>query len=469
MLTDIKFQPRFTLMKHQADGVEIAKVKNRFGFFDDTGTGKTLTGLSIFELHNVKTLIICPLSLIQSAWLSDIEKWMPELLPFTTNLWLMGKSKNKAVYQNALNKCRIGLINYEAFKNQIDDLKQAGFKMVILDESSKVKSPKTAINKAVTKFCSTVRFCYLFSGTPAPNTLLEYIPQMIIIDQWSWGRSFYAVRNKFFHPHPYLQFKWIPSWICGEKEIPNSPVKTEFYKKLSSCSRAVHKEDVLDLPERTFNIRYVDLSSQERKVYKQMVRDMLVEIEEKEYTAVNAAVKIMKLREITSGFLMGLDNQANFGTSKLDALEELLDEIGEKQVIIWYQFHFEASEIIRMLINREKNFGRFDGTVNQEVKQEAFQNFKKGKIQYLLAHPRSMGHGVDGLQAICNYAIYYSLSYSLEEHYQSLDRIYRNGQKNACSYYFLIARDSIDEHVYAALQGKKDALKEVLNFIKQGR
>lgn len=443
------------LMDHQKAGLILAQLHNRWGFFYDTGTGKTLLALSIYQMLQVKTLVICPLSIINSAWMEDISKWTPGLLPHTANLWeLWRKRKNnngEFRYKLNLDQCRLALVNYEGFKGQIQHIWNAGFKCVFLDESSKIKSPKATVTKQIIKWTETVPYAYLFSGTPAPNHPSEYYTQARIISKEIFGRSFYAFRNNYFYPTGYGGYKW----------IMKLNMKNQFYEKLAEISSVVRKEDVLDLPERTFNIHEVTLNSLEIQAYKKMKKDLLYEFEDVEFVAVNSAVKIMKLRQITSGFLMGENTIVELGKSKLNELEALLEEIGDHQVIIWTQFHREAEQICKLLDS--KPIGRVDGTIPQQIKDLNIEEFKRGTFQILVAHPKSLGHG--HTLTNCTYMIYYSLSYSLEEHLQSLDRNYRKGQTKGVSNYFLLAKDSIDKIIYKALQAKKDVANEAFNYI----
>lgn len=446
------YQPSDYLMSHQRAGVEIAKSRSRHLFAYDTGTGKTALSIEIIKMKKLKTLVVCPLAIIQAAWFEDLRKFAPDLSK--ANLWLLWrgtKSGNMQPYLDGL-KVDVCIVNFEGFKSQRELLERAGFEMVIIDESSKIKSNKAQITKDLTKFCSNMKSVYLLSGTPAPNTLLEYFPQIRIIDPMIFGPSWWKFRATYFYEKA---FKWIP--FPGKTE--------ELLNKIAKASSAVRKEDVLDLPERTFNIRDVELSNLEQAAYNTMLQTMLLEIQDsKTITAANAAVKIMKLRQVTAGFMMDEDaNVHTFGTSKLSALQDLLEEIGNKQVLIWTQFQYEARQIKKALGDKAEII---NGTVSQADKEIFVERFKSGNLPYLVAHPRSLGHGVTLTN--CSYAIYYSIDYSYESYYQSCDRIYRYGQKNACTYYHLLAPKTIDVVIYKALGKKGTMERAIVDYIKQG-
>jgi len=445
------------LMQHQKEGAEFALTHPRHGFFWDTGTGKTIHGLEIYKQKGVKTLVVCPLSIIENAWIEDAEKFCPEIN--IINLWdLKRKSTSrsgKMRYQKALESCDIAVINFDRFRIMRKELQDVGFKMLIIDESSKMKNSKAKTTKELIKFADTILFVYLFSGTPAPNSELEYYSQVRILDQSILSSSFYAFRNRYFIQKGFGGFTW---------EM-NPEMRQDFLNKLATVSSVIRKHDVLDLPEKTINIRQVFLSKAEMSAYREMEKHMLLEIGDSEVLAANAAVKVMKLREGTSGFFIDEDGEViSTGISKLEELTELLEEIGKHQVVIWTNFHHEAESICTILQGQAETFARADGTINQDKKNQAIKDFKAGNVQYLIGHPASIGHGITLTN--CSYMIYFSLSYSYELQSQSQDRIYRKGQHNACSYYYLVVPGTIDMAIVRALKSKKKITEEVFNYIK---
>jgi SNF2 family DNA or RNA helicase len=445
------------LMAHQKKAIEtVENGRMRHLFAHDTGVGKTLLGIELVKLFEAKTLVVCPLSIIETAWFEDLEKFAPEIK--ATNLWTVWKSSQKIYIDEIINDRQICIVNFETFKILCTDnfIKPEMFDMVLIDESSKIKNYKSQITKTLTKFCDDVDYVFLFSGTPAPNNKLEYFSQARIVDATIFGKSYYKFRNHYYHSTGYGGYTWVPQ--AGMEDM--------LLNKISQFSSVIRKEDVLDLPERTDNIIEVHMGAKEKKAYKEMCDGLYTGFEEGWITATNAGAKIMKLREICSGFLYDEHGDAHLiGRSKLRNLLELLDEIGDKQVLIWTQFQFEANQIRKAILeNRKCVSGLVNGSVSQGQREEYIQNFKDGKLQYIVAHPKSLGHGVTLTN--CTYAIYYSISYSHEEMYQSKDRIYRYGQKNKCSYYYLLTPGTIDKVIFRALSDKDKIAKVVFEYIK---
>jgi len=448
------------LMEHQKRGAAIAKERPRHCFWHETGTGKTVLSIEIWKQKRVKTLVVCPLSIIEGAWIEDIRKFAPDCR--TANLWRLNKrrgSKTKPsisgriAFDQTLKTCDIGIVNFDSFKGLRQELEAAGFRMLIVDESSFIKNYRAAVTKDISKFADTMWYVYLLSGTPAPNSDMEFFSQIRLVDPFLFGRSFYFFKMEWFRQTDFAGFRW------GLK----SDMKDEFKRRVAKVSDYVNKHDVLDLPERTYNIRKIYLSPAEERVYKEMARKMVTEIDEQEIEAANAAVKVMKLREVTSGFLFDEDKNVKvFGDSKLKELKILLEEIGGKPVVIWIQFQPEAAMIMKFLQDKAVLCNSSVSTARQA---DHIRDFKAGKVQYLVAHPKSVGHG--HTLTHCSDAVYYSLSYSYEQQTQSADRIYRYGAKNTCSYYFLLADETIDEAIYRTLFNKEARLTEVLDHVKQ--
>jgi hypothetical protein len=219
------------LMDHQGGALRVAARHDRWGIFHDTGTGKSLTALEIFMHHAVKTLIICPLSLIEGAWLNELrnpfaalEESTPELDAVrdkyrsirASNLWA-AKKRSPVAFKKALEK-DLCIINYESFRTVDKILAGCNFEMVITDESARFCSPKSSTSKKIIEFCDDVQYVYELSGVPAPNSMLDYWTQIRVLDPLLWGKSYYKFRAKYFYPSGYGGYKW--------------EVKPEYEKKL---------------------------------------------------------------------------------------------------------------------------------------------------------------------------------------------------------------------------------------------
>lgn len=437
-----------SLYSHQKVALDKARPFDSYALFMETGTGKTLVALSLIEERKEKTLVVCPMGIINDVWVgpdSDTQKFFPKLKAL--NLWEVLRKK-----QPIPSGYDLYVINFESVRRLSKEFLDS-IGMLVLDESSKIKNPKAAITKFILKYSGSVKNRLAMSGTPAPNSLLEYWSQMFFVNPSILGKNYYIYRARNFFSVGFGNFLWKP-----RKEF-----KEGIGKILSAQSYSVQKKDSLDLPEKVFMARKFILEPVAASAYRQMVLDNIILMSGKTVLGANELAKIMKLRQITSGFVMDTDGKPLFiSNAKTNLLKDALEEIGDKQVIIWCQF---VNEIERLKeIYGAKASYLYGGTPTGDRDGE-ISKFKTGKTQYLIAHPRSAGHGLNFTNA--SFCVYFSISYSFEEEKQSQDRLHRIGQTNKVSYIYLQAENTIDEVIYKALRSKERMSDAVLQMINK--
>lgn len=447
------------LFNHQKEAVSfILKNQGSGALWMEIGTGKTLTALTIYkELlskePNLKMLVICPISLINAAWGEDIKKFTD-----FTHCNLREKITDSNIY----------IINYESYSLERFQIliNELNIDMVVLDESSKIRNPESKISKTLLHNKENFKYRICMSGTPAPNNPEEYWAQMKFCSP-ALPDSFYRFRNlymkldrngyepSYVHPSKLGEFfrKGFKYVLRNEEKFQNEIKPYCFLAKKSEC---------LDLPETMDIIREVTLSQAQMKIYKDMKRHMVAEIGRDLIMANVALTKLMKLRQITSGFAINTLGDATEITdnSKINELLELLEEIGNKQVIIWIQFHKE----VEMLAKHLESFVTLYSLTTDRDK--SIQDFKDGKAQYLIAHPKSGGHGLTFTN--CDTMVFFSIDYSFESIEQARGRIHRPGQLNKCTYFYLLAKGTIDETIKEALDKKED-LQTLFNRIRDSK
>lgn len=480
MLTqlDPKVSDTLTLMPHQELGREIAIVRDRFCFFYDTRTGKTPLSLSIIyddlrEHPTHKWLVVCPLILIDNAWLEDANTFFPYIKTVSLHATTPKKRAEKMAQE-----ANIYITNVESFAKYQEDFEKMGFHGCIVDESSTMKSHKSKTSQALVDFAQKMKRFYLLSGTPAPNGEWEYYMQLKAIDYYGMHQSYTQFKEYFFvdisHNSNY------------EKLVVRPDRKDELYALIKKYSLYVDKEDVLTTPGRTWHEVEFELPDALKKQYNQMKNDLCVELAAEDstvkITAPSAAAKLNKLNQITSGFIMdtqAIKENAFYDDSNLSEwyllddyrfkkLQDLLmgDDVRDKQVLIWANYRKEF-EIIQSLLG-ERCRCVYGGTSISE-KNEFIRLFKQGEIQYLIANPASADKGLTLTNA--HISIYFSLNWSYELFKQSMERIYGDIRKQPkhCHYYAFIAKGTIDRVLYSeVLTGKGDASYAVLNHLKGG-
>ena len=427
------------LRKYQKDIVNDALNAGCYGIFADTGTGKTVIGLEVAD-HFKKTLVIRPLSVIETAWIDDCHKFYPSKK--IVNCW----SNSRKGRIDALNSdADIYVMNYESYKILRYQISKAGFDCMIVDESSCMKNMGSQITSVILEMIYVIPHRFVLSGCPTPNRFDEIFPQMKFVNNEIFGNNYQGFLARYSHQdmvNPHV-------WYQTEED------KERYNLRLQEQSVFLKKEDCVDLPDKTFEVRKFDLSKQQRQIYDELMNDIRSHINEWSKFEFNA--KLIKLREISSGFLLTKEAKiATFLDNKTTILSEILENIGNRQVIVWCQFQYEIESLA-------KQFGGAGLTSKTKNRDDVIRDFRDGKIQYLFTHPKLLGKGLTFVN--CTYNVYYSLSYSYEEFKQSQDRIHRIGQTSKCTYIILQAKDTIDEKIYDCLQRKKNAVDELYNEI----
>ena len=461
------------LYKHQREAIEFA-IQNdaRCALFHEPGLGKTRTCLEIYKRYRtlepkLKLLVVCPLSLVNSAWGEDIHK-------FTDFTYAPFKEiKDKLPDIVVINY--EGLISKKYLPQIIKMITQYDF-MCVADESSRAKNHKSVTTKTLLRLAEYFKYRIISSGTPMPNSELELWGQINFVHPYILHNSFYAFRNTYFHLErngrtmlmqgEYMTRERMRDILSrGWKYSITPENRQKIMDIIKPFTHWVKKEEALDLPEKVDEVREITLNAKERKAYNEMKRDLITEIKGKAITAQVTLAKLMKLRQATSGFFYDEDGRAlEIGhSSKLKELEEILEELGPQQIIIWCQFHHEV-EVIQKLISKYGSGQVVTLYADTKDKDDSISKFKNNQARYLIAHPRSGGHGLTFTN--CKTMIFFSLDYSYEAHSQARDRIHRIGQKNSCLYIYISAKDSIDEELLKVLQKKQNLQDAVYAIVR---
>ncbi len=432
--------------------------------FTSGNTGKTRAALETFLrlcklTPELKMIVIAPLSLLESAWAEDIRKFSD----FTYY----------NAHDNSLPEQPIGqdilLINYEAVIQKKNWYLTRHIKdnFLVIDESSRLKNHNSKTTKTILSFKDLPKYKVIMSGSPAPNSPLEYWAQMEFLRDWTLHKSFFGFRNTYFHLQRGNQITSFPRGQIVTRErmqdLLSSGWKYEItpqnLKKMMDRINPLvfwaKKEDCLTLPAQIDEVRKVEMGEKQARHYKEMKNDLITEIRSMPITAQVALAKAMKLREITSGFAIDTSGQEiDIGESpKLKELSEVIEEAGNQQQIIWACFRWDIAKICAMLKERYGECFRtlYSGTKDH---QESINAFKAGDTQFLVANPHSAAHGLTFTN--CSLETFFSLDYSYEYYEQAKARIHRAGQTKSCTYIHLVAKDTIDEQILKVLREKGD-------------
>jgi SNF2 family DNA or RNA helicase len=346
-----------------------------------------------------------------------------------------------------------------------------GYKIcLVIDESSKLKSRVSRTYRALKRIRSFCERCIIMTGTPSPNGILDLWAQFSVLDGGQTLQpSFTDYRHQFAEEFILRHVTWEDKQgnkHNATKWRPKPGAAIQVYQTLEPRMIRFRTEDCIDLPPKRFLVREIAMSEKQTTTYTEMQERLFTELEGEPVTAKVAAVKLLKLRQITGGFLRTDDEKEiplDKETPKMVELDELLeqaiaDKIGDdgppNKALIWAQYRWECRTLVKRYAKKYGAKGLFGG-ISSRAKDAAITRFKRDdSARVLVCHPGSVGHGLTLTEA--NFVFYYSLSYNFEEFYQSFRRITRPGQKRNMTFYFLVCPNTIDWELVDVVREKKN-------------
>lgn len=387
-------------------------------------------------------------STVVLAPISGIGVWGREF-PLWAGVRCIEASGTKAKKLRAIAEARVSRLplvtNYESCRNPevLKALLQLKPSTLVLDESTKVKTPTAKVTKAVRMVADRCDRVICLSGTPVANSPLDLWSQVRMFQNPPMGlRSWYAMRETYAVMGGYM-FKQ----IVGYRHLD------DLAQRFDAVGHRATKADALDLPAKVYETVTFDLSPKERKAYKTMAATFIAEAKRGELVAANALSKILRLSQITSGWA------AEDKAAKLAMLADLL-EVSPPPLLVWARFHEDVDRIVRLCKRLGLSVAAYDGRVAAGERKKREEAFRAGDLDVLVGHPAAGGMALQLERSCC--AIYYSNSYSWLERTQSEDRVHRIGQNRTVTIYDLVARSTVDEAVLKALKTKADIAKEVM-------
>ena len=435
---DFRYTGRFKPFTHQRKCVEFQVLHRKSFNLSDPGTGKTAASLWAAEYLRQKgkirrILIGCPLSVV-SVW----EEECFNILPHRSFCRLLG-SKDRRL--DLLSKgSDICVINHDGIGTILEAIKAAKFDLVIADEASAYRNAQTRRYKQFRELAKQTPWLWLLTGTPVTRAPTDGYALIKLINPTSFPGGFTLFKELTMQK--VSTFKWVPRE--GSREF--------VYKHMQPAIR-FKKEDCLDLPALTYVNRTCDLTEQQDKAFKLMKQKLIMEKEDGEkISAANAAVKLLKLVQICCGVVK--DNEGEYHNldcaKRMTALEETVEEAGGK-VIIFVPFIGVMEMVCKFLSAQGWSVGLVNGSVNERARTKIFDEFQRGELECLVAHPKTAAHGLN--LTASNTVIWYGPTWSSELYQQANARINRQGQKNKMTIYHIIST-ALEAGIYRALWGQ---------------
>lgn len=391
-------------------------------------------------LDDGPALVIAPKRVAENTWTKEAQKW--EHLQHLRVRPIMGTAKQRmeavrTIFEGPFSD--IYVINRENVVWLVDLLqKRWPFPIVVIDELSSFKSAGAKRWKALRRVRGRIQRIIGLTGTPRPNGLEDFWPEIYLLDQGErLGRTLGAFRARFL----------VPEKMNGHivySYRPKDGAEAEVYARLADICMSIRKEDVLSLPGQIYEDIELTPPAALLKKYKQFERDKVLECldEDGEIVAGSEAALTNKLLQFANGAIYDMDGQVHeLHTVKLDALEELIEEAGGDPVLVLYAYQHDADRIRQRITCRALD------------KPEDIDAWNRGEIPVALAHPASIGHGLN-LQDGGHIIIWYGLTWSLELYQQANERLNRPGQRNICRVYHLVLKGTHDERVLKSLKNK---------------
>ena len=444
---------------YQAYCVQFLEEHPQCALFLDCGLGKTIITLTAishllydgFEVSRV--LIIAPLRVARDTWIAELGKW--EHLRGLRMERVLGTPKERVAALSR--KAELYIINRENVVWLVKHFsgRKLPFDMLIVDELSSFKNSRSkrflALRRVLGQFCRVVGL----TGTPAPNGLEDIWPQVYLLDRGQrLGRTMRSFLDMYFcTPN---------SWMPYNHEL-KPDAEEAIYNRLSDICVSMQAVDHLQMPERLDNIVELRLSPQEEQVYRKMERDMLLPYKDGDVLAANAAALAGKLLQLANGAVYDeFHNVRVIHDRKLDALEDLVEAVNGKPMLVLYSFKHDLERIERRL---GKHGPENPEGVRQLKTAEDMEDWNAGRIRVAVTQPASTGHGLNLQHGGCT-IVCFGLNWSLELYEQANARLWRQGQKHTVVIHHLVVKGTMDEQVMQALKDKAADQNALLAAVK---
>lgn len=436
------------LHDYQEVARDFLRGRDQAGLFLDLGLGKTATTLSALEPRHLPALAVAPKRVAEHVWPTERALWRPDL----SLARAIGEPKQRAAA--LAERADLTVIS----RDNMRDAEPGRYRTIILDELSSFKAGHGGVRwKAARKLGAKADHVWGLTGTPAPNGYLDLWPQVFLLDRGArLGTSVVGYRNRYFIA---TQHVW-----NGRAMVPvgyelREGAEAKIKSLIEDLCLYMEASDYLPGVPPTYNTIEVELPSQVRKLYTQMAKDLVMDMEllgGEIYSAANAAVLSNKLSQITAGFIFSDAQDGTFTElhhAKLDALKEVREGTGDN-LLVFYSYIPEAARI-RQAFPEARMLDE----------PGAIEGWMRGEVPMMLCHPAAAGHGLN-LQSGGHTIVWASMTWDLELYLQANGRLDRQGQKHPVVIHKLICPDTVDVVMDARLETKEFTQDGLLDHLR---
>ena len=429
----------------------------------EMGTGKTLTTIAVagrlyLNRKITKMLIVAPLSIL-GVWQEEFQKFADFLYSLAV-LNGTGSRKSENLRQIPTNGLQVAVINYESAWRLEDELADWGADLIVCDEGHKIKTHNIAASKCMHRLGARARYRMLLTGTIITNKAIDVFSPYKFLNPAVFGNSFYAFRTRYFDMTGYGLH--VPVMKTG--------MAKELTRRIHSIAFRATKAECLDLPETTEIVRMVLLEMETINLYHDLVQDSMIQLGKGEVTATNVLTRLLRLSQLTGGFLCedGADRPTQVDSAKLTALADIVDSAAQdgKKLVVIARFLPEIDAIRRTLEKKCINYSVISGEIKD--RDEQVRRFQQDPdVTVFVGQIATAGMGITLTAA--DTMVFYSLDYSMSNFEQAKARIHRVGQRNPCTYIYLVAAGTVDEKVLQALRDKADLARVLIDEYRAGK
>ena len=457
---------------HQLTALEKSWNRDTFAYFMEMGTGKTKVLIDnlamLYDKGKVDgALIVAPKGVVGTWYNQELPAHLPDHIENVTVLWQSNINKKQQDKLDKLFKTghelHIIIMNVEAFSttkglNFAKKFLRSHKSLMAIDESTTIKNPKAKRTRNIIDLADLCKYRRIMTGSPVTKNPLDLYTQCYFLDPFHLGHeSYYSFRMRYaVMKTAHISGRSI-QLVAGFRNL------NELSDKLLPFSYRVLKEDCLDLPDKIYMRREIQLTDEQKRLYKQMRQEALATLNGKTVTTMTALTQLMRLHQITCGHFSADDGTIQeVKNNRLAELLDVLEEV-EGKAIIWAHYQHDVKNIFKLL---EDKFGpgsvvHYYGKTLPEQRDYAIKNFKNNdKVRFFVGTPQTGGYGITLTQA--NTVIYYSNGYDLEKRMQSEDRAHRIGQKKTVTYVDIIAEDTVDTKIVKSLRKKINIASKVM-------
>ena len=451
--------------EHQEEALLKSFNRKNYAYFMEMGCGKSKVLIDnitwLYENKKIDTaIIIAPKGVYMNWKNSEIPTHLPDNVDKNVYVWKASANKTeKSILEESIkarDKLRILLVNVEAFATAkvikyLDAFIHRSNYILAVDESTTIKNIKAKRTKAILRIGETAKYKRILTGSPITQSPMDLYSQCAFLDKdllgfdsyWSFQGRYAIIRQTRMGNHSFQQ-------VVGFRNLE------ELTDKLQRFAYRVTKEEALDLPEKIYTTRQVNLTSDQIKHYNSMKDSAVALLDSGDMvTAPEVMTRLLRLQQLLCGYLVTDDGETvEIANHRIDTMLDTIEEM-EGKVIIWSRFRHDIKKIKKALV---KVYGSgsvvtYYGDTSQEDRDKAIDRFQNDKeTRFFVGNAQTAGRGLT-LTAATN-VIYYSNDFNLETRIQSEDRCHRIGQKSKVLYVDLVVPDSIDVHIVKVLQSK---------------